>query len=130
LKAMVRLAVPSIADWAGVDIVSADGSIRRLAVAATDPAREELGWELSRRYPVQAQGNAAVPEAIRTGEPVVYPEVTDDLIASWARDAEYRALVKDLGLRSIMVVPLRARGRTIGALWFATVESGPRHGRG
>jgi PAS domain S-box-containing protein len=128
LKAMVRLAVPVIADWAGVDVIGVDGGIRRLAVAATDPAREELSWELSRRYPAQPEGNTAVPEAIRTGEPVVYPEVTDAMMAAWARDAEHGALIKGLGLRSVMVVPLRARGRMLGALWFATVESGRRYG--
>jgi PAS domain S-box-containing protein len=127
LKALVRLAVPAIADWAGVDVMSTDGAIQRLAVAATDPAREDLSWELSRRYPTQPEGNTGVPEAIRTGEPVVYPEVTEAMVAAWARDEEHRELIKDLGLHSVMVVPLRARGRMLGALWFATAESGRRY---
>jgi PAS domain S-box-containing protein len=128
LQGMVRLAVPAIADWAGADVIAADGTIKRLAVAATSPEREDLSWDLSRRYPVQAEGASAVPEAIRTGEPVVYSDVTDSLIDAWTRDDEHRALIKAMGLCSIMVVPLRARERILGALWFATLESGRRFG--
>src|SRR3989442_90017 len=43
-------------------------------------------------------------------------------------DAEHRAALRALGLRSIMVVPLSARGRRLGAITFCSAESGRRYG--
>src|SRR5207245_3218334 len=43
--------------------------------------------------------------------------------------AEHLALLRGLGFVSYMAVPLSARGRTLGAITFASAESGRRFGR-
>ncbi len=63
---------------------------------------------------------------IRTGQPELYPEVTDELLVEAAEDEEHLRLMRDLGLLSVMVVPLTARGRTLGAVTFVSSDSG-RH---
>jgi GAF domain-containing protein len=67
-------------------------------------------------------------EVLRTGEHRLYPEVTDEMLARAARDVEHLAIFRGLGLRSVLIVPLSARGRTIGAITMVTAESGRRFG--
>ena len=55
-------------------------------------------------------------------------EIPEDLVERAARDEEHKELLRKLGLRSYMVVPLVARGRTLGAISFVSVESGRRYG--
>lgn len=129
LASVVRLAVPRIGDWCAADLVTEDGQIQRLAVAHVDPAKVELAFEINRRYPPDPNGSQGVPHVIRTGQPAFYPSISDDALAETIHDPNQLALVRSLGLRSVMIVPLIARGRTLGALTFAFAESGRHYDR-
>ncbi|HKB06523.1 MAG TPA: GAF domain-containing protein [Gemmataceae bacterium] len=118
------LAVPRLADWCVVDVVDPDGTIRQAAVAHSDPAAVQLAWDLDRRYPDNPGAPAGVPKVIRTGRPEFFPEVTDAVLSSIARDDEHLQTVRRLGLRSGMIVPLAARGHVVGAISLGTAESG------
>jgi signal transduction histidine kinase len=63
---------------------------------------------------------------LRDGVPFFVPEVTDAMVAAGARDAEHLALLRALRFSSVLVVPLVARGLTLGALTLCMTESG-RH---
>jgi PAS domain S-box-containing protein len=127
LRSLAGLAVPRLADWCAVDVLEEDGSIRRLAVVHPDPAKERLAWELEERYPVDPDAPVGLPAVLRTGEPELVPEIPDSLLEAGARDAEHLRIVRELELRSYMVVPLVARGRTLGAISFVAAESGRRY---
>ena len=60
---------------------------------------------------------------IRTANPRVIPEVTDEMLAEWAQDDRYLRLLRQLGPRSVMIVPLRARDRVLGAMYLLAAES-------
>jgi PAS domain S-box-containing protein len=126
LETVARLAVSGIADWCGVDLLE-DGAVRRVAVAHADPAMESIATEL-RRYPFDPDAPGGSPLVIRTGEPALYPEIPDALIDSAARDPEHRELIRTLGMRSAMIVPLIAGGRTLGAVSLVSAVSGRRYG--
>jgi signal transduction histidine kinase len=128
LKGIPALAVPVLADWCAVDILDEDGTIRRLASAHVDPAKQALGAELAVAYPPDPAAADGVPYALRTGSSALIPEVTHDLLAGRATGPEHLERLLQLGLVSEMVVPLVARGRTLGALTFATADSGRRYG--
>jgi serine phosphatase RsbU (regulator of sigma subunit) len=51
------------------------------------------------------------------------PEITDDMIAAIG-DPQVEQLVRELQLNSAMIVPLSARGRTLGAMTYVWAESG------
>jgi PAS domain S-box-containing protein len=127
LKALVELAVPTMADWAALDTVEPDGRVRRLAVAHADPGRTELGIEIRRRHedpitPCDAR------QVIRTGKGVLLPEVTDDAIVAAANGDDKRvALIRALRLTSCLSVPLTTRQGTFAALTLATAESGRQY---
>ena len=106
-----------------------DGQLRQLAVAHVDPAKVEWARELGRKYPPDPDDPRGVPGVIRTGEPEFIPEVTDELVAQAARGPEHLAVLRGLGLKSVMIVPLAARGRTLGAITFVAAEAGRRYAR-
>src|SRR5215211_6603259 len=51
LSHVAQLAVPVIADWCAIDVLEESGQLRRVAIAAVDPAKQILAHELQRRYP-------------------------------------------------------------------------------
>jgi signal transduction histidine kinase/PAS domain-containing protein len=119
LQAVTRLAVPEIADWCAVDIVPIGGGMHeQVAIAHVDPARVELARDFRERYPPDPDASQGVPEVLRTGKALLFPEITDAMLVAGARDAEHLRMMRDLSLHSAMVVPLSARGRTFGAITF------------
>lgn len=126
LANVTRLAVPYVADGCIVDMLEPDGAIRRVAVAGLDRAVEALAREVVRRYPPDPAGPHPVMVAIRTGQPIVLPDISDELLAAATTDPEHLELARGLGLRSAIVAPIRARGRTLGAVSFVSVRDARR----
>lgn len=125
LAAVVDLAVPEFADWASVDIFDSNNQLRRVSLKHVDPAKIEMGHEFRRRYP--PDGNDAGSIVMRTGKPIMVPEITDEMLVQGARDQEHLRMVRDLGLKSVILVPLRTSERTFGLLSFVTAESNRRY---
>src|SRR5918997_1068503 len=129
LARVARLAVPHLADWCVVDILEEeDGSLDRLAVAHQDPEKVALVHELQKRYPPDPDAPRGVAQVSRTGRSELVPEIPESLLEEAARDAEHREILRGLGLKSYMIVPLVARGRTLGAISLVSAESGRRYG--
>jgi PAS domain S-box-containing protein len=127
LEQVARLAVPRLADWCVVDTLEADGTLRRLALAHTEPAREEVAWELWRRYPPRPEDTAGVMEVLRTGQPELAEEISDAALAAIAEDEAHLRILRELEPQSYMIVPLVARGRTLGAISLIAAKSGRRY---
>jgi PAS domain S-box-containing protein len=123
LQNVARLTVPFLADWCTVDLLAEDGSLDQVAVAHTDPAKVEWARKLRQMYPTDMQAPGGVSKVIRTGEPEIYPSIPDEMLVAGARDEEHLRLSREVGLTSAMIVPLVARGRTLGALSFVAAES-------
>jgi PAS domain S-box-containing protein len=125
LPNIARLTVPRLADWCIVDILAPEtGRVRRLAIAHSDPAKERLLWELDRRYPTDLSHDPVGAAAIRTGDPQLHERIDESLIEETARDEEHRRAIRELGLTSAMAVPLVVRREAIGAVTFASGQSG------
>ncbi len=127
LQKVAGLAVPQFADWCAVDMLGPDGSLRRVAVAHVDPAKVELAHELRRRYPPDPDSPVGTWKVLRTGRPELAPEISDAALVEAAQDAEMLRILRELGLRSYMAVPLAVRGRVLGVLTFIAAESGRRY---
>jgi PAS domain S-box-containing protein len=128
LATLARLAVPRLADWCAIDVMDHDrGRLEQLAVAHVDPAKVSLADDVGRRYPPDPDAATGAPHVVRTGVSELYPEIPKELLEAGARDAEHLRVIRELDLRSAMVVPLRARGNTMGAITFIFAESGRRY---
>jgi signal transduction histidine kinase len=117
--------VPQIADWCAVDMVGEGGHIQRLALAHRDHSKLALGWRLEERWPRTILDRAEV--AVRTAEPVLVPSISDGELAVLAHDDDHLEILRTLDIRSGMVVPLVARGRTLGSICYVMAESGRRY---
>jgi PAS domain S-box-containing protein len=128
LGTVAEFAVPQLADWCAVDLVDATtGIAKQVSVAHADPNKVAYARELGERYPPNANARTGVPQVIRTGKSELYTEIPEELLEAAARDEEHLRVIRELKLRSAMVVPLRTRGRTFGAMTFVYAESGRRY---
>jgi signal transduction histidine kinase len=115
LEVIARLMVPQFADWCVVDLIES-GELRRLAVAHADPAKEEFAHELHRRYPPRRDEPGGFWHVINSGEPLLFSHIEDDMLQRAARDEDHLLILRDLGLRSAMLVPLRRSQEVLGVL--------------
>lgn len=119
LTRVAHLLVPRVADWCAIEIVGDDEPV----VAHTDPEKVALARDLRRRYPTDPNAPTGLPNVLRTGEPELYTEVPEEALALSAQDEEHLRLLKELQLNSVMIVPLIARGRVLGAMTLIGAES-------
>jgi PAS domain S-box-containing protein len=123
---LVRLAVPRLADMCFVRVLE-NGELRPVAAAHVDPQKLERARELHGKYPADSAYPLPAHEVVASGKSVLLEEIPDELLVARARDAQHLALVRELGFHSAMVVPLSARGRTLGALTLIAAESRRRY---
>ena len=128
LASLAHLAVPFLADWCKIDMLEPDGGLRRIAIAYADPMNAELARALA-TCPPDPRGTHPRTRVVRTGRSELLPEVTDEALVAAAADPEQLAVMRRLGYRSTMIVPLVARGQTLGAMTFVTAVSGRRYDR-
>jgi serine phosphatase RsbU (regulator of sigma subunit) len=88
-----------------------------------------LAQELHERFPPDPEAERGIPQVLRTGRSELVPEIPESFLEEAVRDAEYREILRELGLKSYMIVPLVARGRALGAISFVSAESGWRYGQ-
>lgn len=129
LRNVARLAIPELADWCTIEVLRDDGRIDRLAVEHLRPEKSRLARDLARRYPPDPAAGVGVARVLRTGVAELIPEITDGLLVSLAQDRDHLRLLRSAGMKSAMVVPLRARGRPLGAIVFVTAESDRQYTR-
>jgi PAS domain S-box-containing protein len=128
LSNVAALAVPQFADWCAIDMVEPDGSLSRLAIAHVDAGKVQQANELAEKYPPDPDAPYGVPNVIRTGRPELFSEISDELLVeATAETPELLELLRELGLRSSMCVPLVARDQVLGAITFIAAESGRRY---
>lgn len=123
---IAHLAVPAIADWCVVDRYEAD-RIRRVAAAHADPAKTWIATAIGERYAARPQDEQGVARVFRTGKAEWYPEIADASIAEYARDPEHLAMLRAVGLKSSIIVPVAIQGEVNCTITLVTAESGRRY---
>ena len=123
LRNVAWLAVPEIADWCAVDLIDEGGLRQQVVVAHPDPQKLMLAEELRRYDRDPPDPEQAVGRAIRTGVAELWETITDEMLVQGAVDEEHLRLLRAVGFRSALIVPLRARGRTLGVMTLVTAES-------
>ncbi|HMC50650.1 MAG TPA: SpoIIE family protein phosphatase [Solirubrobacterales bacterium] len=123
LRNVAALAVPDIADWCAVDLFDAEDRRVQVAIAHVDPSKLEMAERLRAYQPTQLDPDRGLGKVLRTGEPELVADIPDELLAEAAADAKHLELLRAVGLRSALVVPMKVRGRTIGAISMVAAES-------
>ncbi|HET7047175.1 MAG TPA: SpoIIE family protein phosphatase [Solirubrobacteraceae bacterium] len=124
LRKVAQLAVPDVVDWCAVDLLDEDGDRRPVAVAHADPKRLKLAEELRNYEQTRLNPNEGIGLVFRTGRPVLYPRIPDEMLVRTASDERHLELLREVGLRSAAVVPMSAGNRILGAMTLVNAESG------
>jgi len=123
LRNVAGLAVPRIADWCAVDLLDERGAREPVAVAHSDPTKIEMAERL-REFEGELDPSQGLGLVIRSGESQLYSAIPDELLVAAATTPEHLALLRAVGMRAALTVPLRVQARTIGALTLVQSESG------
>jgi PAS domain S-box-containing protein len=127
LAALVRLAVPAMADYCALDIVEAEDTFKRIGEAHVDPAKSKLIREAA-TFPQSAlTAQHPLMRVMTTGAPVLEPDITPAFIRAAFAEEGQRRVVEALEPRSLICVPLVASGKPLGALTLVTSGSGRRY---
>ncbi|MQA89630.1 MAG: GAF domain-containing protein [Gemmatimonas sp.] len=124
LRNIARLAVPTLADWCTIDLIDSEGQIERVAVEHIDRRKARAATELAKRHPPSQTAPVGVAKAIRRGKSELIRDVTSTFLDELAQGPRHRKLLEELGIRSLMMVPLIARSGPLGAITFVSAESG------
>jgi PAS domain S-box-containing protein len=128
LGTLAELAVPALADWCFVEVLE-EGRVRPVAIAHRHPEMVQHAHEVLERYPIDLNAPFGTGKVLRTGEPELAPEISDEILAAVAQDAEHLAILRAIGFRSSISVPLvGATGRPMAVLSLVLAESGRRYG--
>jgi PAS domain S-box-containing protein len=128
LANIAHVVVPLLADWCMVHIAEEGQTIQPVAVAHADPQKLAQANGLLRRDSANPDAPPWAVHVLRTGRPEYYPEASEELLAAIARDAEQVELVRSLGVKSAMIVPLVTRGHTLGTITLVvSAESGRQY---
>jgi PAS domain S-box-containing protein len=124
---LAQLLVPKLADWCGIRLLDENGELQQLAAAHVDPAKAEWVRMASRKYLLKHGADAGPMYVLRTGNTELFEDVSEDMLEQMAVDGEHLMLLRAIGMKSIIRVPLKARGRVIGVLSLVAGESGRRY---
>ena len=116
---LVRLCVSEIADWAVVYCTDTDHQLRRYEVAHRNPEMEPLLHQF-RDSPLIVSPDHPIETTLASARPIMVERLTPDDVVRLIPDPHSRALAQRLGLASFMMVPITARGRSLGALALVT----------
>jgi PAS domain S-box-containing protein len=126
LMAVAKLSVNRLADWCAVDVVDDEG-FHRVALVHRDPQRSDWAREFQKKFSTKTAAPHGVAHVMRTARAKIYTDIPDSMLIALAQDAEHFKILQELGLASAMVVPLVARGRTLGAITLASENPARRY---
>lgn len=115
LATIAELAVPRVTDACSVHLIASRG----LDTVLLSPARPTpTVQDLLEHHPAGDDASSRVRRAVDLGEETYVAELTEEALDASGLSAERRRAIARLGLGGILVTPLRARGRIIGAIAF------------
>ena len=117
LTTLARLAISVLADWCLIDVVDAnDGTVSRLVVAYRDAEKATTALKMGDGFPSSEHVREGLAEVLRSGKSVLHAELPES--ANGERVSSASALLREVDVRAAMIVPLVARGKTLGAITF------------
>ena len=127
LAAVARLSLPDFGAWSIVDVIEQPNTMRRLAIIHPDPEKQHLARELPGGWPPETEDPIGAPVVMRTREPHVVHEVSDEMLVQFARNEENLRALRELGIGSYVVVPLIVGEDVLGAVTFVSDRAGQRY---
>ncbi len=128
LKNIGNILVENIADWCLVYLVDENGKLDQISVDHRDPTRLNLLKELGKKYPPDPEYQRGVYKVMQRGKIEVFPQVSEGDLRMVSQSEDHYRLLKQLEMRSVLIVPLTARGQTLGAISLVWSKEGNTYG--
>jgi len=122
LLTLTKLALPAFGGWCIVEIIAADGTIERRAIIHPDPEKQNLVRALEARWNPEPDDPFGAAAMVRSAETLVITEDIDTTLSAAGHDAASLDILRQLGIGSLLTVPLLARGVLLGAVTFVGSE--------
>lgn len=122
LQEIAQLIVPYLADYCRIAIVDEKKNIKEITVNHTDPNKVSLAEDLYDAYKDKPQSTYGIPSLLKKGKPELMKVIDDSLLRKYKADTKTIQIVKQIGLKSYMGVPLIARNKVIGAMTFSSIQ--------
>ena len=126
VRAAGAIAVPDLADVCVIDLLAEDGTTTRAAIVVGDPRYQATADELM-DYPSIPGSGGLMGTVFASGRSTLVEDVTDDILLARTKDRRHADILRDLGIRSAIAVPLAARGQVLGAMALIHGWSGRRY---
>ncbi|MEH2086228.1 PAS domain-containing hybrid sensor histidine kinase/response regulator [Nostoc sp.] len=127
LTSVAQLAVPTLADWCIVDVIENNLPLfTNPVIVASEPAKDTLIRELQQRYPISVDADYGPAKVLRTGKPELVTNILESSLQKKSSNEEHFSLLRQLQVKSQIVVPLLVRERKLGTILFASAQPG-RH---
>lgn len=124
LSSLARLTVPRVGDYCILYEIDDAREVRQVALAHVDPAKEPLLGRLGELYrPSLDKEESFIARAVRSGAPILLPRSSEAAARTVTQDEELLEIYRRLNPRSVLVLPLAARGQALGALMLAMADS-------
>ncbi len=127
IVAVAGMALPYLGSWCIVDVVEQDGPMRRVGIMHPDPRKARHARRLEDSWPPDRDDPIGVPRAIRSRATELIPVVSDDTLVAVAKSEENLRGLRALGIGSVVIVPLIARERVLGAITFVSADVGHQY---
>jgi PAS domain S-box-containing protein len=126
LEKLAEILVPELCDWCAIHVL--DGTqLKAMGVAHVDAGKVASARELQKRYPRSMAEKHGPAEVVRTGKSQLHPVITDETLVRTSPDEAYLQTLRNLGLCSAMIVPIKVRDRTLGTMTLTSAESNWRY---
>lgn len=127
LALVAELVVGDLADFCILYVVDEEGKLRRLKVLSRDQANSDLCAALM-QVPLGGNRLAAIQRACETGHTVLNTDSSPAAVAFWAHDQAHMEALRRMEMKAALTVPLRARGKPVGALCLISSTSSQAYG--
>jgi signal transduction histidine kinase len=123
-RSLAELYLPGVGSWCVVDLMEADGSLRRLRIVHRDPSKQTYTADLEHRWAPEPGDPFGVGAILRTHEPAAITRHVAAAFAAAAHSPYNRQTLKRLGIGSVLTMPMLSQGRLLGAISFVADAPG------
>jgi signal transduction histidine kinase len=124
LLALTKLTLPTLDAWCIVDILEEGGAINRLGIYHPDPEKQKLARQLEATWRPEPDDPFGAPAMLRNAQTITITDGIEATLAATAHSAENLHILRQLGIGSLLTVPLIARNKLLGAITFVSAQRG------
>lgn len=120
LDKIIKFLIPGFADWIIINELQADGFGHLLKMGHSNPAKAKLAKKYRENHPIDFNDpkRGSVGYVMRTGEALLVPNISEEMVERGAQDNEHAEILKKLSIKSVMIIPMQAKGRPTGVVSF------------